>query len=180
MTEALTMASVESQPLARPEAPPSAVEGEVIQMFVDLANSFGLPKSVGKLYGYIFLQDQPVCFDDLVSALGLSKGSVSQGLRVLTNLNAVKRTFVREDRRDHYVPEMSLKRLFGGLLQERFHGQFSQAGDRLEALEEECRQSGHERRAVLERIQILRRWQGRLRLLTPLVLKFLGRGGPRG
>jgi DNA-binding transcriptional regulator GbsR (MarR family) len=46
-------------------------------------------------------------FDELGERLQISKGSVSQGLKVLRQLGAVKLHYVPGSRRDHYQPELS-------------------------------------------------------------------------
>jgi hypothetical protein len=68
----------------------AAVEQELIAIFADLSVALGLPRSLGQIYGLAFASPEPVCFDDVVSRLGLSKGSASQGLRVLRELGALR------------------------------------------------------------------------------------------
>ena len=48
--------------------------------FADAVKVLGLPKSVGEIYGSLFISREPVSLDDLVERLGMSKGSGSQGL----------------------------------------------------------------------------------------------------
>lgn len=67
-----------------------AVEEELIAIFADLSVALGLPRSLGQIYGLAFASPQPICFDDVVSRLGLSKGSASQGIRVLRALGALR------------------------------------------------------------------------------------------
>ena len=57
---------------------------------MDLLN---LPRSVGELYGVLFIAENPMCLDDLRIKLNISKGSTSQGL-------GEDFTFVRSDSGD--------------------------------------------------------------------------------
>lgn len=68
----------------------SAFEAEIVAVFADLVGLLGLPKSMGEIYGFVFASAEPPTFADIEQKLGLSKGSVSQGLRALKALGAVK------------------------------------------------------------------------------------------
>ena len=57
----------------------------VIDLFLNAANSFGLPKSYGQIYGLLFCRDQSLSMDEVMKLLQISKGSASQGLRALNN-----------------------------------------------------------------------------------------------
>jgi hypothetical protein len=50
---------------------------------------FGVPKSVGQIYGLLYASPEPLSFSDIVVRLGISKGSASQGLRLLRSLGAI-------------------------------------------------------------------------------------------
>lgn len=65
-------------------------EAELVAVFADLVVLLGLPKSMGEIYGFIFASSEPPTFADIEHKLGLSKGSVSQGLRALRELGAVR------------------------------------------------------------------------------------------
>lgn len=76
--------------VCRPASLLSAFEHEVVEVFVGLAKVLGLPKSYGEIYGLLFASAQPLSFADIQEKLDLSKGSVSQGLRALRDLGAVR------------------------------------------------------------------------------------------
>ena len=62
----------------------------MIDVFVRAAGLIGLPRSIGEIYGLLFCSPKALSFDELVERLQISKGSVSQGLKVLRQLGAVK------------------------------------------------------------------------------------------
>ena len=64
-------------------------EEAVVDFFVDAADLLGVPKSVAVLYGIVFASPQPLSFADIQARGTLSKGSVSQGLRVLREMGAI-------------------------------------------------------------------------------------------
>ena len=68
-------------------------ENAAIDLFLNAANSFGLPKSYGQIYGLLFCRDQSLAMDEVMDLLKISKGSASQGLRALRQLGAVSSVF---------------------------------------------------------------------------------------
>ncbi|MDG1671637.1 MAG: hypothetical protein P8H96_12280, partial [Akkermansiaceae bacterium] len=97
----------------------SDFESRVIEFFCDGVKILGLPKSIGEIYGLLFISPDPMSLDDLVCRLGISKGSASQGLRTLRELGAVREAEVTSGRRVYYEPDVELKRLVGGFIKEQ-------------------------------------------------------------
>ncbi len=60
----------------------SDLEMQVIELFVRGVRVLGLPKSVGEIYGLLYISPQPLSLDALVGRLRMSKGSTSQGLKI--------------------------------------------------------------------------------------------------
>jgi hypothetical protein len=80
-----------------PSSPDAAAfEQAMGGFFMEAAEVLGLPKSVAAIYAVIFASPRPLCFADVETRLQLSKGSVSQGLRFLRQIGAIK---VAEPRR---------------------------------------------------------------------------------
>jgi DNA-binding transcriptional regulator GbsR (MarR family) len=94
------------------------VEDGFVRFFVHLAITVGLPRSVGEIFGLLFASTAPVSFDEVVARLGISKGSASQGLRLLTQIGAVSQVYVHGDRRTFYLAETRMRQLFSKALQE--------------------------------------------------------------
>ena len=107
------MESLSSDAASSPAAL-SPWETSTIEVFIRAAGLIGLPRSVGEIYGLLFCAESPLTFDDLAERLGISRGSVSQGLKFLRQLGAVKVHYVAGSRKDHYQPELSMKRLVSG------------------------------------------------------------------
>ena len=66
---------------------------------------FGLGRILGQLYGLLYLSPRPLCLDEMVHELKVSKASVSTTVRQLERWTAVKKVWVRGDRRDFYEAE---------------------------------------------------------------------------
>ena len=93
---------------------------ELSAYFCQLADSFGLPRSVALIYGTLFLAEDPLPVSEIIKESGLSKGSVSSGLRFLERMGFIHLVVERSDRRTFYRPELSMRRLAAGLIEENF------------------------------------------------------------
>ena len=93
---------------------------ELSAYFCQLADSFGLPRSVALIYMTLFLAENPLPVSEIIEESGLSKGSVSSGLRFLERMGFIHLVVDPSDRRTFYRPELSLRRLAAGLIQENF------------------------------------------------------------
>ncbi|HSA54393.1 MAG TPA: MarR family transcriptional regulator [Gemmatimonadaceae bacterium] len=63
----------------------------------------GLPRIAGRITGYLLLSDEPRSLDDLATALGVSKASVSTDARRLEARGFLRRSSRPGDRRDFYA-----------------------------------------------------------------------------
>ena len=111
-------------------------ESAVIDLFLNAANSFGLPKSYGQIYGLLFCRDQALSMDEVMDLLQISKGSASQGLRALRQLGAVSSTFAPGDRKERFVAEIRLRKLVSGFLREQADPHLEKGMSRLKQIEE--------------------------------------------
>lgn len=114
-----------------------ALELESIDFFVRLMSLLGLPRSVGEIYGLLYFNPEALTMDQVASRLEISIGSASQGLKTLRSLKAVKTSYVKGDRRDHYLAESEFRRLFSTFLNDEILPHLESAKDRIKRMEQE-------------------------------------------
>lgn len=68
----------------------AAVSSAIVAYFVDAAALLGVPKSVAAIYGTCFASSEPLSFSEIQERLDLSAGSISQGLKLLREMGALK------------------------------------------------------------------------------------------
>jgi len=144
-------------------------EREIVGLFSELLHVLGVPKSIGAIYGLLYAVPEPLCFADIVERLEMSKGSVSQGLAFLRQAKAVKVLEITGDRREFFEPELGLRRLASGLINEKIQPMAKETKGAVARLKRqvECvrdAKSGFQ----LERIQQLEIWHRQLGYLIPL------------
>lgn len=86
--------------------------------FCRVADTFGLPRSVALIYHALFVAEEPLCFNEIVDQAALSKAGTSTGLKTLERMRAVEQVVVPGSRSTYYRPELSLRRLAGGFLEQ--------------------------------------------------------------
>jgi len=155
----------------------SEFEAQVVAFFCDGMRLLGLPRSIGEIYGILFVTAEPLSLDDLVKKLGISKGSASQGLRMLKSLGAVREAEAIAGRRSYYEPDVELKQLVGGFIKEQVRPHLSSGEEKLVHLKKMVAEMPGDARSdfYMGRLGRLGRWSKRARIVLPLLQKFLGK-----
>ncbi|MES2438952.1 MAG: transcriptional regulator [Verrucomicrobiota bacterium] len=152
------------------------LEQQVVAFFVDGVRVLGLPRSIGEIYGLLFISQTALSLDDLVRRLHISKGSASQGLRMLKSLGAVREAGDENERRTYYEPAIELKRLAGGFIREQIRPHLESGKTKITRLAETTRDiDDPERRKFLnERVERLETWMRSGGRVLPVLQKLLG------
>lgn len=76
-----------------------------------LSSMVGLGRVMGQLYGMLFLSNRPLCLDDMVERLKISKGNASLNIRELEKLGMVRKVWIKGDRKDFYEAELDFEKI---------------------------------------------------------------------
>jgi len=167
---------------ARSPAKVTAFQAECVDFFGEIVQVFGVPRSVGYIYGLLFSSREPLSFSDIVDRLAISKGSGSQGLQLLRELGAVRPVphSKGELAHDYYGPELGLRSLVGGILGQKIAPTVKNGGERMRRLRELSAEAGdlEEGGFQSERVDQLETWRRQATLVMP-VLKILLRSRKR-
>ena len=152
----------------------SDLEVESIELFIGFFKLIGLQKSVGEIYGLLFVSSRALAMDDIVRRLGISLGAASQGLKVLRSVGAVKSVYTPGDRRDHYVADLELSKFASAFIQEELKPRLDRALERIGTMQNLASEMEPEdRSAAGERLERLKHWLERGESMLPWLLKFL-------
>lgn len=150
--------------------------------FVDLCGSlalgFGFPRSLGEIYGLLYLSPEPVSAKAMVQELGLSKASVSTGTRQLLALGFIRKVWKRDERRDYFEAEVDLWGLMSMAYERVVKIRAHEVKNRLkfvqDALEsEEERFNPEDFQVVKERIDQLNRFRLRAKKFMPIIERLI-------
>lgn len=133
---------------------------KLIEQWVILGSSFGIPKSVSRIYGLMFVSSDPLSAKDCVDTLKISRSSAGQGIRFLVDMGAIKPVLEIGKREESYVVEPDLGVLVKNLLQGRF---FPSAYQFLEGLSEIHGLAERENNEHIKmRLEKLSRWKTKM------------------
>ncbi len=153
------------------------LERQVIDIFIDGVKVLGLPRSIGEIYGLLYVSQSPLSLDDLVDRLDISKGSASQGLRTLKSLGAVREATENPngERRTYYEPAVELKRLVGGFIREQIRPHIDSGRSKVNSLAQAAEQvdDPEYREFLNERIDRLDQWMKNGSRVLPFLQKIL-------
>ena len=159
-----------------PMAGLSEIEVEAIEMFINFLRLIGLPKSIGEIYGLLFVSVQPLSMEDLINRLNISLGAASQGLKLLRSFGAVKVVYKPGDRRDHYIADLQLSNFVTAFIREELQPRMKFSLERIERMEALTSEMGpSERKAVLQKVDRLKHWLVKGQKMLPWIIKFLVR-----
>jgi len=154
----------------------SPLQLEVITLFVHAVKVLGLPKSVGEIYGLLFISPEAMPLDVIVDRLSISKGSASQGLRFLRNLGAVQPVQVADDRREHFEAITQLKKLAAGFINGEINPHLESGTMRLEKIRQlVATDTSADAAFYRDRVARIGNWRRRGGMLLKIVSRFLGR-----
>jgi hypothetical protein len=160
-----------------------------VSFFAEVVQLFGVPKSVGQIFGLLYASPAPLGFPDIVERLEISKGSASQGLQLLRSLGAINEVArpsqisnqgseseiaTRVSRRVAYEPELSLRQLVTGVLRERIAPMASTGADRLKRLKSLAERAPENTKFYLDRTKQLEIWRKRFTTVMPILTALLG------
>lgn len=92
----------------------------VIHSIAKNIDLYGITPSIGRLYGTMYFHNEPMTLDDMTDALGMSKTSMSTGIRSLLDIKMVHRTWQKGVRKDLYEVEADWYKTFVGLFSTRW------------------------------------------------------------
>ena len=141
-------------------------EMELLNLFVNMFDSFGVPKSVAQIYGVLYGSERPLMQEEVGRKMRISTGSASQGLRFLTTIGAVQRQSIPGQRQSLFVPERSMRRLLSYFIDAQLRPRLSTGKERLEAIHKNL---------AHQRVSSLLEWQKKAEKALPIISTLFGK-----
>lgn len=147
-------------------------EKGLVEVFAELADLFGNPRSHGQIYGLLFSSPTPLTMEDIANRVGISLGSVSLGLRALESLGAVDRD--ASGRFALYSARLELKTLVNGFISQRLVPRLQNSQATLESLKIYLNDMPPAEFAQANaRLQRVTQWHARAAQFLPLAEKLI-------
>lgn len=95
----------------------------LIQSFVlhfgEMGSQWGINRTVGQIYALLYISPEPLCAEDIVDALGISRSNVSISLKELQAWNLLLLRHKPGDRRDFFTTPSDVWLILRTLAEER-------------------------------------------------------------
>lgn len=101
------------------ETPLDAARGLFIRRWGEMAASWGISRTMAEIHALLYLATEPLCTDDVMDRLAVSRGSASMNLRELGNWGLVHRVHHRGDRKEYFEAERDVWQMFETIVRER-------------------------------------------------------------
>lgn len=152
---------------------------EIDQTHIEFANftgqfaeSFGFNRSVGQIYGLLYLYSDPLSLPEIAKSLSMSKGNASLNIRVLKEWGAVEEVVVNGSRKDHYRANTNIKELALRRFREGMDKRIRLAEEALKKLQRQPNPGNGRLKKIEELQSLLKKTQKALAAL-PTIERFL-------
>lgn len=109
--------STESTPQG-PEAV-QAAEDRFVAVWGQMAGAWGISRTMAEVHALLYITGEPLCTDDIMDRLAISRGNASMSIRALLDWGIVERSHRRGDRKDYFECEQDVWAMFRAIVRER-------------------------------------------------------------
>ncbi|MEW6199909.1 MAG: MarR family transcriptional regulator [Planctomycetota bacterium] len=154
----------------------------LVRRWGEMGGYWGISRTMAEIHALLFVAGRPLCTDDVMSELHVSRGNASMNLRALVDWGLVQRVHHFGDRKEYFQADADVWHMFETILRERRRREVEPVIgtiDRCRALVAEERGAGDEAAELVayrRRLDDLRDFLATMSTLFELVLRF-GREG---
>ncbi len=102
-----------------PETGLKGADNLFIRRWGEMAVSWGISRTMAEIHALLYLNTCPLCTDDVMDRLAVSRGSASVNLRELVNWGLIVRVHRRGDRKEYFEAEHDVWQMFETIVRER-------------------------------------------------------------
>src|SRR5436189_172768 len=113
------------------------MRSQFVEFMGQLAEMCAFNRSIGQIYGVLYLAAEPLCLEDIATACRMSKGNASIHLRALENWGAVHQSGKPGTRKDYYSANTDLRALAIKRLQEGTTRRLDHVKQRIKEIKED-------------------------------------------
>ena len=121
-------ASVVLEPKSRPSSTPASdtvqsqlfsAQDTFIRRWGEMGQTWGINRTMAEIHALLYITAQPLCTDDVMERLNISRGNASMSLRALCDWGIIRRLHKRGERREYFVSLTDVWEMFSIIAAER-------------------------------------------------------------
>jgi len=154
-----------------------------VRRWGEMGGYWGISRTMAEIHALLFVSRKPLCTDDVMDQLKISRGNTSMNLRALVDWGLIERVHILGDRKEYFTADTDVWRMFETIMRERKRREVEPIFATLDRCEElvasEPRGDGIdpvEASELQTRVRELRRFLTTMGRLFELILQV----GPRG
>ncbi len=90
-----------------------------IRRWGEMGANWGISRTMAEIHALLFVSAEPLCTDDVMERLQVSRGNASMNLRQLVNWDLVYRVHRQGDRKEYFSCETNVWQMFEAISRER-------------------------------------------------------------
>ncbi len=112
-----------------------------IDSWGQLASQWGVNPTMGQIHGLLLVNSAPLCSDQIISLLGISRGNANQNIRALVDWKLAHKVHQEGQRKDYFVAEKDMWSILRAIIAKRKHKELEpliQVLQEISAVEAQC------------------------------------------
>lgn len=101
------------------DCPVRAAQDRFIESWGRMGSAWGISRTMAEVHALLYITGEPLCTDDVMDRLNISRGNASMTLRALTDWGIVHRAHKRGDRKEYFRAEDDIWVMFRTIARER-------------------------------------------------------------
>ena len=97
----------------------SEAKEDFIRQWGELGTNWGINKTKAQIHALLMISSQPMCADQIMEALGISRGNVCMNLKSLLEWGLIYKGCRDDCRKEYYVAEKEMFKIFRQILLNR-------------------------------------------------------------
>lgn len=172
--------ALEIDPFERAQALAQLIEAQdkFIASWGRMGSVWGISRTMAEVHALLYITGEPLCTDQIMARLGVSRGNVSMSVRSLLEWSVIEKVRLPSDRKEYYQAEQDVWSMLRAIARERIKREVDPLLDALDEIGELSPIVGSHTqddiKALHKRLDEVRDGFG---LITTLAHKF---AGPRG
>ncbi len=161
-------------------SPLQKARGDLVRKWGEMGGYWGINRTMAEIHALLFVTGEPLCTDDVMEQLKISRGNASMNLRALVDWGLVERVHKLGDRKEYFQADTDVWHMFETIMRERRRREVEPIIDTIDQCFQRVRGAHYapddpqarEAETFLQRLTDLRRFLATMGALFELVLEF--------
>ncbi len=148
--------AVKAKPMTAVEQRLREVQDTFIRRWGEMGQTWGINRTMAEIHALLFIVGMPLCTDDVMERLHISRGNSSMNLRALCDWGIIKRLHKRGERREFFESLTDVWEMFSIIAAERKRREMDPVLETIKQCQEMLGEQALGKAAKLDPVQITR------------------------